>query len=74
MKELAQHLQAGGSAVAAQLGFSLRALIEWNKRFNLTAIRNPESKSHDCSAPAVMGSSSMSAWRCRIRAGFPVFQ
>ncbi len=47
MKELVQHLQAlGGIQLSASQyrDFQLyeQYLIEWNKRFNLTAIRNPE--------------------------------
>ncbi len=47
MKELAQHLQALGGiqlSAAQYRDFQLyeQSLIEWNKRFNLTAIRNPE--------------------------------
>src|SRR4030042_869438 len=47
MKELAQHLQTLGGiqlSAAQYRVFKLyeQALIEWNKRFNLTAIRNPE--------------------------------
>ena len=47
MKELAQHLQTLGGiqlSAAQYRDFQLyeQSLIEWNKRFNLTAIRNPE--------------------------------
>jgi hypothetical protein len=76
MKELAQHLQALGGiqlSAAQYRDFQLyeQSLIEWNKRFNLTAIRiqnNPNQAFPIAQLPARDGQLIHGAWSMSDRA------